>query len=227
MKFLFLIPARGGSKGIPGKNIKLLAGKPLIGYTIEAAIQVAAIEDVCVSTDSEEIIGVAQSFGLSVPFRRPSELSTDEATSESVILHALQFYKDQNRNYDAVVLLQPTSPLRTGRHIREAIAAYHPDIDMVVSVKETKANPYYLLVEEDSDGFLKKSKEGSFKRRQDCPKVYEYNGAIYVINIARLLQTGIGGLSRKIKYVMDEFASVDIDDELDWMIAEACMKRNA
>lgn len=225
MKFLLLIPARGGSKGIPGKNIKSLAGKPLIGYTIEAAKEVAAIEDICVSTDSEEIISAVKSFGLSVPFRRPHELATDEATSEAVILHALGFYKEQN--YDAVVLLQPTSPLRTARHIREAIAAYRPDVDMVVSVKETKSNPYYVLVEEDNDGFLRKSKEGSFKRRQDCPKVYEYNGAIYVINIPRLLQSGISGLSHKIKYLMDQYDSVDIDDELDWMIAEARIKRNA
>lgn len=227
MKCLYLITARGGSKGIPGKNIKPLGGKPLIAYTIEAAKGVGAIEDICLSTDSAEIITTAESFGLKVPFQRPAELATDTASSESVILHALDFYTKKGVQYDVVVLLQPTSPFRTAKHIQEAMKLFRDDIDMVVSVKETKANPYYLLTEENAEGFLMKSKEGNFTRRQDCPPVYEYNGAIYVINVRQLRARGLAGFTKRVKYVMDEYASVDIDDELDWIIAEACLKRYA
>lgn len=227
MKCLYLITARGGSKGIPGKNIKPLGGKPLIAYSIEAAQGVASREDICLSTDSVEIIRVAESLGINVPFQRPAELATDTASSESVILHALDFYAARGVHYDVVVLLQPTSPFRTSKHIQEAMKLLRDDIDMVVSVKETKANPYYLLAEENADGFLVKSKEGKFTRRQDCPPVYEYNGAIYVINVPQLRAKGFAGFTKRLKYVMDEFASVDIDDELDWIIAEACLKRYA
>lgn len=227
MKQLFLIPARGGSKGIPGKNIRPLGGKPLIEHTLVVAKEVAASQDICVSTDADEIIDVVRSLGVEVPFKRPAALASDDASSESVIRHALDFYERLGVTYDVVVLLQPTSPLRQARHIREAIASYREGIDMIVSVKETRSNPYYLLVEEDKEGFLRKSKEGTFTRRQDCPKVYEYNGAVYVINVKRFLEAGMGGLTKKVKYLMDEFSSVDIDDELDWIVAEACMKRNA
>jgi CMP-N,N'-diacetyllegionaminic acid synthase len=227
MRCLYLITARGGSKGIPGKNIKLLGGKPLIAYTIDAALGVAKREDICLSTDSPQIIGVAESLGLKVPFQRPAELATDTASSESVILHALDYFAARGIQYDVVVLLQPTSPFRTAKHIEEAMALFRNDIDMVVSVKETKANPYYLLTEENAEGFLIKSKEGNFTRRQDSPPVYEYNGAIYIINVDQLRMKGLAGFTRRVKYVMDKYASVDIDDELDWLVAEACLKRHA
>jgi CMP-N,N'-diacetyllegionaminic acid synthase len=227
MRCLFLITARGGSKGIPGKNIKLLGGKPLISYTIAAAQAVGKPEDICISTDSQEIMKVAESLGLKPHFQRPQELATDTASSESVILHALDFFSSRGTEYDVVVLLQPTSPFRTSKHIREAIALFRDDLDMVVSVKETKANPYYLLTEENADGFLVKSKEGNFTRRQDCPIVYEYNGAVYVINVRELRLKGFAGFTKRVKYLMDEYDSIDIDNELDWIVAEACLRRNA
>jgi CMP-N,N'-diacetyllegionaminic acid synthase len=227
MRCLFLITARGGSKGIPGKNIKLLGGKPLISYTIAAAKGVGMLEDICISTDSPEIMKVAESLGLKMHFQRPPELATDTASSESVIVHALDFFSSRGIEYDVVVLLQPTSPFRTSKHIKEAIALFRDDLDMVVSVKETKANPYYLLVEENADGFLVKSKEGNFTRRQDCPTVYEYNGAVYVINVRQLRLKGFAGFTKRVKYLMDEYESIDIDNELDWIVAEACLRRNA
>lgn len=224
MKYLVIIPARGGSKGVPKKNIKLLNGKPLIYYTIEAARKLFADEDICISTDNEEIKQVVEKTGLKVPFLRPNELATDTAGTYEVLLHALNFYKNQGKEYQAIVLLQPTSPLRTEIHIQEAIDLFSKDMDMVVSVKETESNPYYVLFEENEEGFLAKSKEGNFTRRQDCPKVWEYNGAIYVINIASLLVKKMNQFEKIRKYVMSEDSSVDIDNSLDWKVVELLLK---
>lgn len=220
MRYLAIIPARGGSKGIPKKNIKLLNGKPLIQYTIEAAQKIFKDNDICISTDSKEIKEVVEETGLKVPFLRPDYLSTDTAGTYEVLLHAVDFYEKQGKEYDAVVLLQPTSPLRKTYHIKEALNLFSPDIDMVVSVKQTKSNPYYVLFEEDKEGFLKKSKTGNFTRRQNCPKVWEYNGAIYVINVTSLKKNPIHKFLNNKKYVMEEISSIDIDSELDWIIAE-------
>jgi len=224
VKYLVIIPARGGSKGVPKKNIKLLNGKPLIYYTIEAARKLFADEDICISTDNEEIKQVVEKTGLKVPFLRPNELATDTAGTYEVLLHALNFYKNQGKEYQAIVLLQPTSPLRTEIHIQEAIDLFSKDMDMVVSVKETESNPYYVLFEENEEGFLAKSKEGNFTRRQDCPKVWEYNGAIYVINIASLLVKKMNQFEKIRKYVMSEDSSVDIDNSLDWKVVELLLK---
>jgi len=225
MKFLYLIPARGGSKGIPRKNIKPLGNKPLIAYSIETACQVASAEDICVSTDDREIISIAEKMGLKVPFVRPSHLAQDNTPTREVILHAIEYYAQQGKEYDTVVLLQPTSPFRHKTHIQQAIALFHPDMDMVVSVKETKANPYYILYEEDENGFLKKSKNGQFSRRQDCPKVYEFNGSIYVINVQSLKQYPLHEFRRIKKYVMEKEYSVDLDDEMDWAFAEFLIEK--
>ncbi|HRZ75270.1 MAG TPA: acylneuraminate cytidylyltransferase family protein, partial [Flavobacterium sp.] len=176
MKPLVVIPARGGSKGIPGKNIKLLGGIPLIQYTLEAAKALFPKEIICVSTDDLEIKKCVEKLGFKVPFLRPSELATDSSGTYEVLLHAIEFYENNGYYPDTLILLQPTSPFRNSKHIEQAINLYTSEIDMVVSVKETKANPYYNLFEEDSGGFLKKSKEATFNRRQDCPAVWQYNG---------------------------------------------------
>ena len=220
MKDLVLIPARGGSKGITGKNIKPLNGRPLIYYTLDATCAVASPENICVSTDSDEIIRVVREYGLDVPFKRPDYLATDTASSYDVIRHATEFYEQKGMNYDRVVLLQPTSPFRTETHIREALSLYQPGLDMVVSVKIARANPYFNLFEEDLDGFLKPSKPGNFSRRQDCPAVYEYNGAIYIMNVKSLKKSPPSGFSKIRKYVMTEEDSIDLDSPLDWIFAE-------
>lgn len=220
MRFLFLITARGGSKGIPGKNIKPFCGKPLLYYSIDTARALANDEDICLSTDDDEIIRAARAYNLEAPFKRPHDLATDQSGSYEVILHALDFYAQQDRNYDAVVLLQPTSPFRTAQHVKDAIALYSPDLDMVVSVNESASNPYYNLFEENSSGYLEISKKGNFTRRQDAPKVYEYNGAVYVMNVTSLRSTKLQEFSKVRKYVMPEEDSVDLDTPLDWEIAE-------
>ncbi|TVL99729.1 MAG: acylneuraminate cytidylyltransferase family protein [Candidatus Brocadia sp. WS118] len=225
MKPLVVIPARGGSKGIPRKNIKKLGEKPLIQYTIEAARQVFDDELICVSTDDPEIKEVVETLGLVVPFLRPAELATDDAGTYEVLLHAVDFYEKEKNNYpDTLILLQVTSPFRTKRHIKEALDLFDKDCEMVVSVKETKSNPYYVLREEDEDGWLVKSKEGNFTRRQDCPKVWEVNGAIYIINIATLKKTPPHQMAKVRKYVMDERSSHDIDSQFDWALAKVLLE---
>lgn len=226
MKPIVVIPARGGSKGIPGKNIKNLGGIPLIGYTINTAREVFNDDEIILSTDSLEIKDCAENLGLKVPFIRPENLSTDSASTYEVLLHALEYAKGIGYYPEVLILLQPTSPFRFSRHLMEAMEIYkgQEDIDMVVSVMETKANPYFLLFEENELGFLQHSKKGDFIRRQDCPKVWEYNGAIYIINISALQRTKISEFQKIVKYEMDEVSSHDLDTPLDWLVANAILK---
>tara|TARA_R110002049_G_scaffold51245_4_gene145068 strand:- start:7454 stop:8137 length:684 start_codon:yes stop_codon:yes gene_type:complete len=220
MQYLVVIPARGGSKGVLKKNIKELDGKPLIQYTLEAARSVFNDDEICVSTDSLEIKKVVESIGLKVPFLRPKNLATDSSSTYDVLLHALDYHNKLGYFPSVVVLLQVTSPFRTGKHIEEALALYTADLDMVVSVKETQSNPYYVLFEETKEGWLKKSKNAAFTRRQDCPKVWEYNGAVYVINTKTLIDKPLHLFEKIKKYEMDEESSLDIDTPLDWKIAK-------
>lgn len=221
MKTLYVIPARGGSKGIPHKNIKPLAGKPLIGYSIDVARQLAADDDICLTTDDPDIAATAESMGLNVPFLRPASLATDTCGTYEVLIHALDFYRDRGIDYDTLVLLQPTSPMRTADDVRAAMALYSPDIDMVVTVKEAASNPYYNCYETDNDGFLHISKgDGGYTRRQDAPKVWEYNGAVYVINVESLRRMPLSAFTRRRMSVMPAERSVDLDTPVDWLIAE-------
>lgn len=227
MKTLYVIPARGGSKGIPHKNIKPLAGKPLIGYSIDVARQLAADDDICLTTDDPEIAATAESMGLNVPFLRPASLATDTCGTYEVLIHALDFYRDRGIDYDTLVLLQPTSPMRTADDVRAALALYSPDIDMVVTVKEAASNPYYNCYETDNDGFLHISKgDGGYTRRQDAPKVWEYNGAVYVINVESLRRMPLSAFTRRRMSVMPAERSVDLDTPVDWIIAEKLIENS-
>lgn len=226
MNILVIIPARGGSKGIPYKNIKPLAGKPLIYYTIDTARQIVSDEDICVSTDNQEIICCVENYGLKVPFVRPAELATDTAGTYEVLLHALKYYEQQGKTFDVIVLLQNTSPFRTAEQVKEALTLYRSDLDMVVSVKECSANPYYCVFEENTEGYLNICKgDGNITRRQDAPKVYEYNGAIYVINPRSLKEMPLYKFTKRIKYVMDEKSSLDLDTMNDWYMAELLISK--
>ena len=224
MKILCIIPARSGSKGLSNKNIRLLGGNPMIYYSIKIAQKIVKNEDICVSTDSTTIAKIAIKYGVDVPFLRPQELSTDIATTESVILHSLNWYLEKGKSFDVVILLQPTSPLRQEFHIKESLSEFNLDLDMVVSVKIPKSNPYFTIFEEDENSFLIQSKKGNFSRRQDCPKVYEYNGAIYIINVKSLLSKGYQNFNKIKKYIMSEEYSVDIDNEYDFENAERLLK---
>lgn len=225
MNVLIVIPARGGSKGIPYKNIKELNGKPLIYYTIDIARQITSDNNICVSTDDDGIIKIVEDYGLSIPFKRPYELATDHAGTNGVLLHALSFYENRNEEVDVIILLQPTSPFRKRRYIQEILKLYDSSIDMVASVKEAASNPYYNSFEENKDGLLMISKgDGKLERRQDAPKAWEFNGSIYAINPNSLKDKGMYGFTHIKKYVMDEYHSLDLDTLFDWKIAELMLK---
>ena len=218
--YLVVIPARGGSKGIPRKNIKLLNGKPLIHYTIEAAQQVFSNSQICVSTEDAEINAIAKEKGLDYTYLRPDHLATDTSSSRDLILDLIKFYENKEFHFDTIVLLQPTSPFRTSKHILEALALYESsDSEMVVSVKETKCNPYFNLFEENEFGFLDLAKKGNFTSRQTAPKTYEYNGAIYIFSKELIRTRQFSEFNKIRKYEMSTIESIDLDEPLDWEYA--------
>jgi len=221
MNILYLIPARAGSKGLPGKNIKVLGDKPLILYSIEFAIKNMKYGDeLCISTNDEGVLDILRKQGIKVPFKRPDVLASDTANSYDVIMHALEYYEQNNQYFDAVMLLQPTSPFRSQDDVDSIIKMFIEDVDMVVSVKNTKENPYFTLFEENEFGFLTKSKESDFQRRQDCPEVFAFNGSMYLMKVDTLKKTPISGFKKIKKIIMPEERSVDIDTMADWVMAE-------
>ncbi len=222
IKTLWLIPARGSSKGIPHKNIRLFCGKPLVCRAAEQALECSCPGDeILVSTDSTEIKEAAESCGIKIPFLRPASLATDSASSYSVIMHALEAYESQGIVFSRVVLLQPTSPLRNVGDINNALDLWTPGIDMVVSVCEARTNPYYNGFETGDEGFLHVSKgDGHITRRQDAPKVWEYNGAVYVMTVESLKKGPMSLFKKILPSPMPAERSVDLDTPLDWVIAE-------
>jgi CMP-N,N'-diacetyllegionaminic acid synthase len=225
VRILYLIPSRKGSKGLPGKNTKLLGNKSLIEYSIDFASNNMNIEDeLCISTDDEEVMKIAEFKGISIPFIRPEVLAEDNASIYDVILHAINYYENLNYSFDVVLLLQPTSPFRIQNDLANLIKEYNGDTDMVVSVKLAKENPYFTLFEENSEGFLRKSKMGNFERRQDCPPVYAFNGSMYLININSIKKTKISDFKNVKKIIMPEERCVDIDTQADWVLAELYLK---
>lgn len=228
MKILGIIPARGGSKGVPGKNIKPLGGKPLIVYTIEAAKQVKILTDCVVSTDSEDIAAVARSFGADVPFIRPVELATDSARSIDVVLHALHEMQKQNRHYDALILLQPTNPFRSVRFIEEAIQKFiSGNYDSLISVLPVphEYNPHWVF-EPDENGTLKLAtgEQEIISRRQELPPAYFRDGSIYITS-TELLHTKNSFYGNRLGYIeADADRHVNIDTPEDWERAEELIK---
>ncbi len=222
-KILIVIPARGGSKGLPGKNIKNLCGKPLIAYSIDVARAITTDENICVSSDDKEIIDLVENYGLHVPFVRPAELATDTATTNDVLIHAINFYEKQGRKFNKLLLLQPTSPLRTVEDIKEAISLYNEDIEMVVSVTESHAPA--VLCNDNEEGFVELVFNKKASNRQVLPTYYEFNGAIYIINIHALKEKGLSGFTKRVKYVMDKESSIDIDDIYDFMLIELILNK--
>jgi N-acylneuraminate cytidylyltransferase len=221
MKILYLIPARAGSKGLPGKNTKKLGSKPLIEYSVDFALKNKNTGDeLCISTNDDSVLAIASDLGIDVPFKRPEELASDTASSYDVIMHAIKYYEDNNKFFDLVLLLQPTSPFRNQQDFKNLIKSYDDEVEMVVSVKKSKENPYFTLFEENEFGFLDKSKKGDFQRRQDCPDVFAYNGSMYLIRLDALKNKKINEFKKIKKIIMPEERSVDIDTMADWILAE-------
>lgn len=223
---LAVIPARGGSKGVPGKNIKILAGKPLISYTIKAALESGIFEKVIVSTDSKEIADIAVQYGAEVPFLRPKEIAGDLTSSDDVILHALAYYKEKGVDFDEVCKLQPTSPFRDGNHIKEAYQLFcSKKADFLVSVCECEHSPLWAgIIGEDLrlDNFI--SEDAKRACRQDLPTYYRLNGAIYMgkTECFKMNKSFLG--KNSIAYIMEQDKSVDIDSQLDFMLAEVMLQ---
>ena len=221
MTVLGLIPARGGSKGIPRKNLRPIAGKPLINWTIETALATPGLDAVVVSTDDERIAEVARDAGAEVPFLRPSELATDHTPGVEPVLHALGVLPP----FDAVVLLQPTSPLRGVADIKGVLAlAATRGSPSVVSLREAADHPAWMF-SLDGEGRLRACSDGgAIARRQDLPPVHTLNGAIYFARSDWLLEQRRLVAPDTLGYVMSARNSVDIDDPLDWMLAEALLR---
>lgn len=218
-KVLAIIPARGGSKGLPGKNTKLLGEKPLIAWTIEAALNADCIDKTIVSTDSQNIANIAEKYGALVPFMRPDILATDTATTSDVVEHALTSLDEK---FDILVLLQPTSPYRTAEDIDKAYSNYvSSNCSSVVSVMELSKSPswsYWLSPEKVLKPILPLGEEHN--RRQDLAKGYALNGALYICGVKSFMESKSFVYSDTFAYVMNRESSVDIDDEIDFKLAE-------
>ncbi|MFL9755297.1 cytidylyltransferase domain-containing protein [Vibrio cyclitrophicus] len=218
-RVIAIIPARGGSKRLPKKNILPLGGKPLIGWTIEAAKNSAYVDDIFISTDDQEIADVVSEFGITVPELRPEELSTDTATTQSVLFYTLEKYA---KEADIVVLLQPTSPFRTAKHIDEAIKSLvEKSAFSVVSVTPCEHPPQWANTLPDNGSMKDFIRLRDGKRSQELCEAFRLNGAIYVYDIHRLVATG------KMDYRVDTYAykmpneaSIDIDTKIDFNMAE-------
>jgi CMP-N,N'-diacetyllegionaminic acid synthase len=216
-RVLGVIPARGGSKGVPRKNVRLLAGKPLIGWTIEQAAQSRYIDRVIVSSEDEEICQVAKQSGAEIPFVRPAELASDTASGVDVLCHAVE---NAGADYDYVVLLQPTSPLRESTDIDAAIEyCVEQAVTSVVSLAEATKSPYWMYHMKEG-GELTPFVDNAASNRQELPQSYALNGAVYVLEVARLLASRKILDEQTLGYVMPAERSYDIDTETDFLICE-------
>ena len=224
MKTIATICARGGSTGVPRKNVRLLEGKPLIVHTIEHALQSPEIEMVYVSSDDDEIMSVAESAGAIVPFKRPAELATYEAGKLPVIRHLVEYVQSSGVEVERIVDLDPTSPLRDISDISNALKLLTDDIDVVITGYASDKNPYFNMVEYKNDkhvGLVRELNEDVLSR-QSAPKVYAMNGSIYVWH-PHTLKLGLWK-GRSVLYEMPHSRSVDIDSELDFKLVEMLMK---
>ena len=225
---LGIIPARGGSKGIARKNIRLLCGKPLIAYSAAAALESACLNRVLLSTDDHEIARVGRELGLDVPFLRPSELAADSTPMIAVVLHAIQWVKKQGKAYDAICLLQPTSPLRSPRSIDRCISLlWERDVDTVISVRPVppEYNPHWVYFE-TADGLLHRSMGACepIPVRQKLPPAYHCDGSVFVSRTQVVITYGSLYGTRTLGSVSPEEEAFDLDTEEQWAELEQKLK---
>lgn len=222
---LALIPARGGSKGIPRKNIYPIDGKPLIAYSIEAGLEAqkaGVVSRVIVSTEDREIADVALSYGAEVPFLRPAELASDTSKSVDCMIHAVEYYRERGEIYDDVVLLQPTSPLRTGEDIINALKIYdEAGTDSLVSCYlEESVSVFNSYYREGNKGVALDENHNKGRRRQDLPPLYVRNGAIFITDVDYMMQYKLVIGETPALYVMPKERSINIDTIFDMKLAE-------
>jgi CMP-N-acetylneuraminic acid synthetase len=223
MKYIALVCARGGSKGLPGKNIKELGGKPLIGWSIHAANKVRRISKVIVSTESSEIAKVAIEQGADVPFIRPSELAEDNSSEWLVWRHAIEYLRDKKVEFDGLVVLPATAPLRSIEDIENCLNEFeNTDADIIISVTEAHRNPYFNMTTNDENGYssLLMTPENKVVRRQEAPVVYDMTTVAYVVDPIFVLEKN-GTFEGRVKSVcIPPERALDIDTPLDFKIAE-------
>lgn len=229
MKILGLIPARGNSKGVPRKNIKLLAGKPLLQYTTDIALECKELSKVILSSDDQEIIQKGLDLGIEVPFTRPDNLAEDKTPTLPVILHALEYYKAQGEVFDAVCLLQVTSPFRTLELLNKAIKTFKTEkTDSLVSVLEVphEYNPHWTFLSPDNKHLqISTGDKKIIPRRQELPKSYFRDGSIYITKTS-VLEEQKSLYGESISYVVsDRDRYVNIDTLSDWELAEEMVKK--
>ncbi|WP_026914458.1 cytidylyltransferase domain-containing protein [Christiangramia portivictoriae] len=228
MKILGLIPARGGSKGIPGKNIKILGKKPLIQYTIESAKKSENLDFLITSSDDDQIIETVQKLGVEAPFKRPGKLAEDHTSSLAVIKHALNYFVEREIYYDAICLLQPTTPFRKNGLIDEAIKRFTDnDFDSLITVRQVpqEFNPHWIFKNVDGHLKLATGEKQIISRRQELPTAYHRDGAIYLIKTDVIVeQNSLFG--QKIGFIdTTQDPYVNIDTVSDWQKAEGLLKR--
>lgn len=230
MTTLGLIPARGGSKGIPGKNVRPLFGKPLIAYTIEAAAQAQRISRIVVSTDDPAVAQAASVWGAEVPFIRPAELGADTTPMLPVMQHAVRTLEERGSRYDLICLLQPTSPMRTPDDIDTCIGLLQDTgADTVISVLPVpeKHNPHWVFEPDGAGGLRLSTGEATpIPRRQELPPAYHREGSIYVVRRDVLMNRNTLYGTKIVGYVMDAARSVNIDEPADWDAAVSLMARS-
>ena len=231
MKLLGLIPARGGSKGIPDKNIKKLGGKELIRYSIELGLQCPEIDNVLVSTNDLIIADIARRAGAQVPFLRPPALATDQSPTIDTVIHALRFFEDQSQQFDAVCLLQPTSPFRILEDLETAIAHFiEMEADSLISVREVphQFNPHWVFEPQGDTGYLKiaTGEKQIITRRQELPKAYHRDGAIYLTKSETILKRNSLFGERIAFHLSTTSPNINLDTLEDWVKAESWLKMN-
>lgn len=223
------ITVRAGSKGVPGKNLRVVAGRPLFAHSVMQAVRSGLFDEVVVSSDSEEILALAPTFGATGIVRRPAEMATDTAGKVPAIAHAVRSTEDRTgRTYDVCVDLDATSPLRTVEDICAAVAMFEASLpDSLITGTEARRNPYFNLVEEQPDGTVAVSKtpDDAVLRRQDAPRCFDMNGSIYVWKRETLLEHQVVFFPSTILYEMPPERSTDVDSEFDFRVVEWLMEQ--
>ncbi|MCM1261968.1 MAG: acylneuraminate cytidylyltransferase family protein [Butyrivibrio sp.] len=222
MRNLAVIPARSGSKGLKDKNIKELLGKPLMAYTIEAAIESGLYDTVHVSTDTDKYAQIAMEYGADVPFLRKKELSTDAASTWDVVRFVIQEYEEMGKRFDVVTVLQPTSPLRTKEDIIDAYSFFEEKkANMISSVCEMEHSPLWSnTLPDDLSMEYFEDEETAYIPRQKLPVYYRENGAVYILKVDYLMNNTALYKNRCFAYIMEKEHSVDIDEEIDFLFAQ-------
>ena len=226
-RVLAIVPARGGSKGLPGKNIRPLAGKPLIGWTLESAKKSKYLDEIFVSTDSQKIADVAETFGVKVPDLRPEELASDTATSASVVLYTIDYFRKQGKDFDYILLLEPTSPMRKEDDIDNAIAlaCEHPDKAGVVSLGEVHMEHPSIVKKITDKSIVEPYVEAQkVTRRQQLDKAYFPYGVVYLVRTDYFEKNQLFYGKDSLPYIIERWQCYEIDDIYDFTAIEAILK---